>query len=132
VSFFNLISNFSLPLAFCTFHWNEGIPASTSYCGRASTVLWPTPWRRVLREKLFVSEVIKFPAFYGIWSFISVCLWVHNYTLSWNRCRQSAPQTLQSFFERSFLGLSHVHLVVLGDLLLHFPNPVIKLPNRLM
>ena len=65
----------------------------------------PTPWRRVLREKLVGSQLVtKFPAFYGNRSFITAFTSVRHLSLYWARSIQSMPPHHTSW--RSILILS--------------------------
>ena len=49
-----------------------------------------TPWSRVLLEKLTGSQLVKkFPAFYGIWMFISAFTSARHLSLSWASSIQS-------------------------------------------
>ena len=50
----------------------------------------PTPWRRVLLEKMIgPQEVKQFPAFYRIQRFITTLTTARHLSLSWARCIQS-------------------------------------------
>ena len=63
---------------------------------------------RVL-EKLTGSHLVKFPAFYGTWRFITTFTSAHHLSLSWARSIKSMPPLLTSW--RSILILSsHLHL----------------------
>jgi hypothetical protein len=51
-----------------------------------------TPWRRVLFDKLTVTQIVKkFSAFYGTRRFITVFTRTHHWSLPWARCIQSIP-----------------------------------------
>ena len=68
-----------------------------------------TTWRRVLREKLLVPQLVKFPAVYRIWRFITVFTRVHHLFLSWGRSIQFTlcPVSLRSIillFSHQCLG----------------------------
>jgi len=112
----------------------EGIPASISYCGKASTVIWPTPWRWVLREKVIIGQWSnQIPGL--LWNLnFQICVPVSSqlYLILKQMQAVHIPK-LTIRLRKIILGLlSHVPLVVLDGLLLHFPSPVIKLPSRLM
>jgi len=57
----------------------------------------PTPWSRVIFDKLIVPMLVKeFPAFYETWSFFTVSTRFRHLSLSWARLLQSTlPHTLR-------------------------------------
>ena len=66
---------------------------------------WRTPCSRVLLEKLTgFQPVKKFPAFYGIWRFITTLTRACHLSLSWARSIHIIPLHLTSW--RSFITLS--------------------------
>jgi hypothetical protein len=83
----------------------------------------PTPWSRVLLEKLTVTQPVKkYPAVYGTRRFITVFIRAHHWSLSWARRIQS---TLSHplFLKSILLSSSHIRLGLLSDLFpLGFPT----------
>ena len=63
-----------------------------------------SPWSRVLLEKLTGSQLVKFPAFYRTWRFITAVTSARHLSLSWASLIQSIPSHPTSW--RSILILS--------------------------
>jgi hypothetical protein len=68
-------------------------------------------WSRVLLEKLIVTQLVKFPAFYRTWRFVTVLTRSCHWSLSWARWIQSTSShciSLRSVILSSYpcLGLS--------------------------
>jgi hypothetical protein len=66
-----------------------------------------TPWSRVLLEKLTSLQLVKFPAFYGIWKFITAFTSARHLSLYWASWIQSIPShsTSRSIVISSYLRL---------------------------
>jgi hypothetical protein len=67
-----------------------------------------TPWRRVIFEKLIVSQLArKFPAFNGTWKFITMyirtCHWILCWA-TWIHCTTSHRLTLRTILILSYLN----------------------------
>jgi len=89
-----------------------------SWCFRKQSYLH-TPRRRVLLEKLTSSQLVKkFPAFYGIRSFITAVTSARQLSLSWARSIQSMPPHPTSWRSNLILS-SHLSLVLPNGL---FPS----------
>ena len=65
----------------------------------------PTPWSRVLLEKLTGPQLVKkFPAFYGTRKFITAFTSARHLSLSWARSIQSVPP---SHFLKFYVNIIH-------------------------
>jgi len=62
-------------------------------CQKIMTALYPrlTPWSRVLLEKPFGSQLVKFPTFNGTQMFITAFKSAHRLSQSWGILIQSMP-----------------------------------------